>query len=411
MMRRTGVFLLLVLVAAVGCESRSSLVRGVDLFLGNQIDEAVPHLERAARQMPRAADPQAWLAEALRRLERFEEAEAAARRVLAVDPCHAFAHQVLADLYNPMYGRWPSADEDSAWTHIRQAVACDSTDANIWTSAWVQALSRGDTDLERQSVRRMVHTGFLTPAVLEYTRWILRSLPERAILLCNGDLDTYPAVALQETEGLRLDVAVVNLPLLNTTWYRRMVRDRLHVPLTPDDVALDALGSQPGPQGDYIYADRRIVVDWLESLRDGGFPRPLAAAITVPTGYPGPEADGRIVLSGPFRLYRARPVDSDVDTAATRESFAHLDRDALSSPFVSPKDRSPVRREGDPVLHDNVAHVAFLHTAAVVKSGDAERAQAAVDWALDVARETGASAEAAQRIEELSPAGQEAPGR
>lgn len=59
-----------------------------------------------------------------------------------------------------------------------------------------------------------------------YTRDVLEPLPPEAILLTNGDNDTFPLWYLQRVERVRPDVTVVNLPLTNTGSYVAQLRRR-----------------------------------------------------------------------------------------------------------------------------------------------------------------------------------------
>ncbi|HOD67433.1 MAG TPA: DUF2723 domain-containing protein [candidate division Zixibacteria bacterium] len=58
----------------------------------------------------------------------------------------------------------------------------------------------------------------------EYASNLLAPLPPDAILLTQGDNDTFPLWYLQRVEGVRPDVTVLNVPLLNTPWYVEQVR-------------------------------------------------------------------------------------------------------------------------------------------------------------------------------------------
>lgn len=348
-------------------------------FYRGHVDSAAVAFAAVASAEPRNLDARAYLADAHRRLNRPDSAVALARDVLARNPRHGFAHYVLGATLDPIKGGAPGAHPDSALAHYRAAANASPPEPDGWIGVWLYASVAGDTAQCRAAMTELSRTGFFTPASRAWGQWLLESLPPNAVLLTNGDMDTFPAQGVQAA-GIRPDVLVVNFSLLNMPDYARSLARLYGLPL-PEPVTSGAADATHGawqtPDGKIEYASNAIVQLWKREAIAGRLGRPLYAAVTIP--------DPAIVrvdaaltnLVGP--AYRLGAPDSTADYQALTAAVRSLDPAQFGGHVAAGVDRSPIRRAHSDMLPVNLAASAGHLADRALMRGDKDVARLALE--------------------------------
>ena len=151
----------------------------------------------------------------------IDAAVIAAKRAVELDPDHpealAFYAMLMASYINDVEG---SLELLERCRKVAPDYGYGLT--NLATSY----MRLGDFEKSDEVFKTIFKERTISQPLQDYAYNMLIGLPEGAILLTNGDTDTFPPLALQAGMDFRRDVALINMSLLNVEKYRKAMFKR-----------------------------------------------------------------------------------------------------------------------------------------------------------------------------------------
>lgn len=363
------------------------------IYYENDLPEAYYKLALVIKSDSNNVEALNYYAEVCRRLEYFNESDLITKMVLEKSSCNSFALTTLGDLYLPQYSNWEKANYDTSWKYYLQAIRCNEAEGQAWLSIWNVSIYRDDLEMERKALEHIYQLKFFTDPVLSYNRWMLKSLPQNAILITNGDMDTYPALALQISENLRPDIVVVNYSMLNMYSYADFIskRNNIVLPFTLEESkSIKPRYSDDSTHINYIAYD--ILEYWKDLSKNKELGRPLSFASTLSTWII--PSENKLKLLGPTYLYEPSLTDNGWDEGILDSAMFYILGDNFKGKIVSGLDRSPIRRNSsNDFIKELIISPYTFYAVELYRQGNKIKAQKVIDWALNFAENSEAEYE------------------
>jgi tetratricopeptide (TPR) repeat protein len=302
-------------------EAEKSLANGYDLLYGMKFEEAKAEYQKLVQKYPNSAETHLGLSMAIRYLDDGTRALVECKKTLELDPDAIGAQINFADLILPMRGaKVEPPISDSARNAIgveycRKALKSThplSTYAHTTLFA-IYLGGYGQLNNARKELFELGKKAYFPKKLEDFAYNMLIGVAPDAVLFTNGDNDTYPLLALQEYQGMRKDVRVVNTSLLNIAKVAVLFRDSLKVPISFTNKEIESIRpAKDKTTGKIILPAHVLIANIIANARKQGIP--VYFAVTLAPDNQGIFKDNLILEGLVWRVTNAVTKDSiDID--------------------------------------------------------------------------------------------------
>lgn len=190
-----------------------------------------------------------------------DAALAAGRRAVEIAPDHAEALRFLGS----MVAIYEQDMETAAELLERCRRLAPDYEYGLTTLASVY-VKQGELAKSEEVFRTLFERRLIARPLQDYAYNMLVGLPQGAVLITNGDSDTFPPLALQAGMGFRDDVIVINRHLLNLEGYVNALFER-HPAIKPEGpIKPDKNGFLSGPMLEKIVDEQKAPIYFALSV-------------------------------------------------------------------------------------------------------------------------------------------------
>jgi hypothetical protein len=119
--------------------------------------------------------------------------------------------------------------EDASFSYLKAAYDLNPSNPELYDDMLCHAVINGLQQDVKTFSEKLSASGIYNATEIEYNRNVFNSIEQNAILITNGNVDTYPLILMQQLQGFRADVMIICLDWLNSNKYREIVASKLGI--------------------------------------------------------------------------------------------------------------------------------------------------------------------------------------